>query len=844
MALAGCSRNHFRQQADRQSYHLIGSRQFDGRWMLPRRNVEPQPQSRMYVAAEQDCAAKPSDDPAAARYMNCLEGPTRGRSVGRYYSQIPTREDFENPQWLDHLPRNQEGLVELSQTVAIDLALINSRQYQDNFEAVYLTALGLTGNQFEFQSQWSGGVGIGYDATGADLGNQRTLSATANRLGFTRALAGGGQFATNLINGLVWNFGPGGLQAGSASLVSTFTQPLLRGAFRHVRLENLTQAERNLLYIVRDFASFRRQFYVDVSTSYLGLLTQVQAIRNTRTNVENLRQNLIEHEFYEQLQIVSQVQVDTVFQTYQNGRRSLLSSEQNLITVEDNFKFQIGLPSWVPIKFDESLLEPFNLVSNELTELQNEAQQLYEELVQFLPPEEAPREKMQFWYQRYLDLRSRTADYLPALEEELSRWEIRLASEIDPERLSVDDRLDRQQQESLAKTLRNRVEEFKNSLSLRKQADQAIESSIQKYLDSPQSESVTEVPLSENNLPFELPDRKIDDLRLEEVLAERQDSPAVVAWNALQVGLGDDLRGEIADLFVAQTQIRLFLIDIEAQPINEKAAINFAHSNRHDLMNRRGEVMDSFRRVEVAANALESDLTVSGGVALGSDPSRNNAFRIDSSANRYTLGLELDGPLNRLNERNAYRAAQVEYQRSTRNFIGEQDRVANEIRALLRQLELSRLNFQISRQQVVTATRQVEQAQIDLRQSRSAEANLTLILLQSLEGMLNAKNALISDWIGYRIQKMQLFVALELLYLDDQGQWINEIDGLRQLEGWEEIENRYFPEFKQFGILTELPATENSLELEQDPAENLPEPLPEPPLGPQPQPQEKIQPES
>ena len=50
------------------------------------------------------------------------------------------------------------------------------------------------------------------------------------------------------------------------------------------------------------------------------------------------------------------------------------------------------------------------------------------------------------------------------------------------------------------------------------------------------------------------------------------------------------------------------------------------------------------------------------------------------------------------------------------------DTIANEVRSSLRQIELRRLNFQIARQQLVAATRQVDQAQIALRGSFEANA--------------------------------------------------------------------------------------------------------------------------
>lgn len=781
----GCARSQYRRAADAEAYCLIESRQSDPRWQVPNRPVEPNRHSRMYLATERDCGPKPPDDIAANRYMrkpDCKDIP--------YYDQIATRSGVENPIWLDYLARNEKGEIELSQHLAIDLALIHSREYQTEFERVYLTALDLSGNRFEFDTQWFGGLGGGFSATGSDLGGDRILDLS-DRLGLGRNLAGGGQFATEILNGLSWNFGAGGVQSGSAAIVSTFTQPLLRGAFRHVRLENLTQAERDLLYQVRDFARFRRQFYVNLTENYLDLLTQAQAIRNTQTNVDNLNQNLVEHQFLFDLEFVSQVQVDQVYQEYQNGRRRLLTSQQQFITSQDEYKFNLGLPSWVNFEIDESLLQPFELVSPELVQLQEEAQELYESLVQFLPPKQrAPVETLKKSFHAYEHLRERVAEWLPVVENDLSRWSDRL-SNTDKTQLSEADRLDFEQQEQLAQRIEQTLLELREQLDGRETYNQDLLQKIVDYEQNPPQENMQE----EEQTLEEILQRydSLDDVTIDDILRERKDDVAVASWKALEDAIGTQLRQEIAELYVAQTQIKLFLIDIEPFSIDSETAITFAHQNRLDLMNSKANVMDAFRRVEVAADALESDLDVTGGVTIGSDDSSNSPFKFDSQNNRYSIGLQFDGPLNRLNERNTYRASQIAYQQASRDFIASKDSIANEVRQILRQLELNRLNFQIARQQVVSASRLVDQAQIDLRQSSEANSNLTIVLLGALEGMLDAKNSLIGNWVAYRIQKMRLFEALELLYLDENGVWINEQTGLEMLADYQSIDPEYFP---------------------------------------------------
>ena len=724
----------------------------------------------MGLPADLDCSPKPPDDPAAAPLMNFPDG----HRNTKYWSKIPTASQIESPVWLDHLPRGEDGQIRLTQELALDLALLHSRDYQTQFESVYLSALTLTGNEFEFATQWNGGIGTQYTATGSDLGGNRLLQTT-DRLGFGRRLAGGGQFATNVLNSFFWDFGTNSTGSNGV-FVTSFTQPLLRGAFRHVRLENLTQAERNLLYEVRDFARFRRRFFLDTSSSFLSLLTQVQSIRNAKVNIASLQLNLIEHQELRAMRMVSQIQVDQIFQEYQNGRLVLLAEEQNLAASLDQFKFQLGLPAWVPFEIDETLLNQFELVDPNLVDVQDQSQRLYEKLLQYTPTEKNRSEIIPYQvlvdsYQEYLKLHEQAAKLLPGITEELQKWQARLNA-IDQNKLTQSDQIDHKQQTELAGRIATTIGELETGFEKREQFDRELKKKIEMYNDKPSL-----VEHVRNN---------------QEEDAEEKPRPEIVAWRSLYTATGGPLREEISNLYIAQTQIRLFLIDIDKMEIDQKAAITFAHQNRLDQMNREAQVMDAFRKIEVAADALQSELNVTGQLGLGTDPSKNNAFRLDSSANTYRVGVQFDGPLNRLNERNVYRATQIAYQQASRNYVAGKDTIANEVRSSLRQIELRRLNFQIARQQLVAATRQVDQAQIALRTAIQSDTNLTRDLLQSLQGLLNAKNNLIFNWIDYKIAKIRLFTVLELLYLDDNGTWMNEDFSLTQLKDMISEAN-YFP---------------------------------------------------
>ena len=768
----GCSRSWHRERADADAYCLIGSRQIDPLWRIPDRTVEADPKSRLADSNCPDCGPKPLDDEAADQFTRC----PRARNNGRYYDQIPTDPVLDDLHWVQFLPRNEDGTVVLTQETVVQIALLHSRDFQTQVESLYLSGLSLSSQRFAFETQFFGTNGTVFNAFSDAPNAVRTLSTT-NELGFVRALAAGGQLTSSIANTFVWELGSNQFNMANGSLIVGLTQPLLRGAFRHVQLNGLTLAERGLLYDVRNFARFRRAFFQGVITSYLNLLIQIQAKRNTETNLESLLLSL--EEFSERLARgqISQQQFDQVFQNVQNGRIALLAVEQGLQNAFDSFKFQLGLPAWLEIELDESLLTPFELSDPALEKLQEDTQALYLDLTQTLPPEVPDRDSLVRVHKELIDLIEQAIELLPEIESDVKKWQGQLAA-TDKKPIPEDDRADIVQQKRLSKQVAALVDDLKTDLV------EDLDTAKKWDVDTPQAnrklsdlfftvnDYLAEVQEDDNREDGIEPDEDEDDDDDEAEMDE--DEKLVASWGQLTRMLGRRHRERLANMFVAQTQTRLFFIDVKRTDIQEMDAVQYALQNRLDLKNVRGQLTDAFRNVEVAADDLESDLNVSATAALGTD--NDNAFRFDSNANSYTVGVQFDGPLNRFNEANGYRASQIAFQASRRAVMETEDGITNGIRADLRALRISRLNFQIGRQQLISSIRQVDDAQIRLRTATDTpnDSSPTQDLLNALSGLLAAKNGLISNRIGHEIARIRLFVDLELLYLDEQGNWINQ----------------------------------------------------------------------
>jgi len=720
--------------ADRDAYGLINSRQSSPQWSIPKRTVEANPKSRLADSNCPDCGPLPPDDPTAAGYMR---QPYNSRKPVRYWDQRGSQASIENGEWEDALPRDETGAVKLDKQTAVDLALVHSRDFQTSVEQLYLSALQLSGERFEFEVNWFGGSDGAFVASGDGANAVRNLNQN-NNLGFMRDFASGGQFATELVNSFTWQLGGNGnSNFATGNLLFSLTQPLLRGAFRHVRTEALTQAERDLLYDVRDFARFRRTFYFGIVQQYLGLLNLTQTVRNDEENLVNVELNLEEHKVLFDLDLVSTVQVDQAFQVFQDGRLSLINSQRSLQTALDQFKFTLGLPARIEVTFDEELLKPFQLNSEALLGLQAKVDRLKKTLLEFVPPDQPPESFVSETYASIKQLAAELKKLKLEVDEEFERW----VEASKQEARGVDDteRIDYEQQFALQNRLAVLSKDLDKDIA---DADKVYEQSLTKM----------------------------------EIATDENDSAEVENWKRLEALIvkRSGLSERVGNLVLLQTQTRIFSIRLNPLKLEEETALRVALQRRLDLMNSKGAVTDAYRGVEIAADQLESDLSVSASADLGTD--NDNAFRFDSNANQYNLGINFDGPLNRFNERNGYRQAQINYQQQRRLYMATEDAIVNSVRSNLRNLRASRFSFQISRQQLITVARQVEEAKFNLRTATSGDSSLTQDLLQALQLERNTKNQLISSWIDYETSRIAVFVDLESLQLDEQGVWINEQD--------------------------------------------------------------------
>lgn len=266
----GCSRAHYRVQANREANALIEEKaNHVSRPPNTRLNIELDPRSRMYNPFDPDFQPMPLDDPASHLYMQCVDG-RRGYPM---WDAAGLTNTSENPGWWQYLPLNENGVLELNSENAVRIAMLQSPDYQQQLESLFLSALDVSSERFQFDTQFFGGAQTYYSTVGAGrTGNSSSqvgvggFSTGPRDFAMTRAFATGGNLVVGVANSIVWELSGPNSQSAVTVLDFAMLQPLLRNAGRDRVLERLTISERRLLANVRSFERYRRAFYVNITT--------------------------------------------------------------------------------------------------------------------------------------------------------------------------------------------------------------------------------------------------------------------------------------------------------------------------------------------------------------------------------------------------------------------------------------------------------------------------------------------------------------------------------------------------------------------------------------------------
>ncbi|MCA9140538.1 MAG: hypothetical protein KDB00_27390 [Planctomycetales bacterium] len=420
LSAAGCHRQFYRKQADQEVACLLQEKSSH----LARRSntdlgIQVDRRSRMYNPFDLDFQPMPMDDPASHRYMQCVDG-RRGYPM---WDAAGFTNMTENPDWWQFLPLDEDGVLILNADNAVRIALLHSPAYQRQLEQLYLSALDVSSERFQFDTQFFGGSGAFYNLQGG--GNNSQLGSGSNNARFSKAFSHGGSLVANVANSIVWEFSGANTQSATTVLDFTLLQPLLRQAGRDKVLTRLTLAERTLLANIRSFERFRRSFYLNITVGrslestvqrsggvfgvglqgftglgggfaglsggggggggggvaqaggFMGLLQDKLQIQNLQENIARLSENqlVLENTLIELLTTIPDDPEAIVRQRLQVAQQksALLNSQSQLVSRQaafqaslDTFMGNLGLPPYICARIDDPLLERLELIDRDL----------------------------------------------------------------------------------------------------------------------------------------------------------------------------------------------------------------------------------------------------------------------------------------------------------------------------------------------------------------------------------------------------------------------------------------------------------------------------------------------
>lgn len=764
---AGCHRRYYRLQADGEVNGLLDEKNSHlARPSSNRLRIDIDRRSRMFNPFDLDFQPMPLDDPASYRYLQCVDG-RRGYPL---WEAAGVTNTAENPDWWRFLPVNENGVLVLNGENAVRIALLHSPEYQAQLETLYLSALAVSTERFQFDTQFFGGAETLFTADGPRRNNGGDSSTTLavgpfsvgrRDLSLERRFATGADLVVGMANNIVWQLSGPDSQSASTVLDFSLVQPLLRGAGRDRVLEELTFSERALLANIRAFERFRRSFFLNITTGrplesrpgingpsinpsgnafsnaggFLGLLQTQLEIRNSEENIARLQESLgiLQDSLVETLTTIPDNTVQIVQDRLQveQTRSQLLAQQARLINQQanyqaslDRFLRDLGLPPYICVRLDDPILDRFELIDRVLRGRREELSRLRNNVgainISIL-------EKVSFEVDETTGLPKPNLEWTPEIAEAVAELRDRLQPLIEFDDALINNDVPRVRQD---------IEDFAEALPRRRDQNEALlelyrseENQICSLLNiSAIDQSVFQIGEldelgSQLGQRVEIVAEQLEGYRtqinsLYETLERyANEGPGVDDPQQVAQRLQDDvilpsqqLLSDLGDNVLAlqliQARARTESVLLPEIDLDPATALRIARRNRRDWANARADLVDNWRLIEFTADDLESTLDITFSGDVQNVGNNPSDLRLDTG--RLRVGLQWDAPITRLIERNNYRSVLIDYEQAKRRYYTFEDTIWQLLRGEIRQLRANKFNFELGRRALRVAASQIE----------------------------------------------------------------------------------------------------------------------------------------
>jgi hypothetical protein len=537
---------------------------------------------------------------------------------------------------------------------------------------------------------------------------------------------------------------------------------------------------------------------------FIGLLQDQLQIQNQEENVARLRDNLLrlEDTLRELLTTIpatqetiprQQLQVSQAQQALFSAQSQLLNAKAGYEQSLDSFKRTMGLPPYICIELKDPLLSQFQLISSDLKQRRNQTSAIRDAVgrVNFellgLSQEQQDPQTLQSY--RTITRTPEVANALTNLRGQLSP-----VAEVNRKLLEEDIPRIEGDLQRLIDSLPKRTQQLGQLQTAYEREKELICTLLPKPDLDTQLFSDTEIKALPNQLQSELNrlrdnftsyrdrisslDKEIADLSSPagNAATPKDDfqnirDKAILASQALIASLSEDVLA--LQLIEARARTEsIVLPDIELEP---RDAVEVARRNRRDWMNARASLVNSWRAIELVADELESflDVVFSGDI----QNSGSNPLSLNSATGRLRVGLQWDAPITRLQERNRYRQALIEYQQAKRSYYQFEDSIWALMRSILRTIRANQVNFELQRYSVRIAAQQIvlneDIRQINEALSQASGPTAARDTVSALQDLLNAQNTFLGVWVNYEVLRRTLDQELGTMQLDSEGLWVD-----------------------------------------------------------------------
>lgn len=310
--VAGCTRNQYAHQADKAAYSTIGSARKVALGESEPFDVTYQP-------------LMPSDDKSA-----------RSIHIGQKI-----------------IPMTGESPVVLTLAECLEIALRNSRDFQNRKETLYSSALAVANASREWNWALLTGSVTGEADTAYESKAGRTSSAEGSgELSLAKKFVHGGVLTLAATVNMATDFLGGKNSVIGSLLEANINQPLLRGAWRGFAYEDQYRLQRDFIFAVFDYERFTQTFAVDIATRYYDVLRQRDQLAVRQQSIASLEGTVSVTKIRVDGDEASQVELDEAKQNLLVSQIDYENQQREYWDRVDRFKIALGLPIVAAVKLD------------------------------------------------------------------------------------------------------------------------------------------------------------------------------------------------------------------------------------------------------------------------------------------------------------------------------------------------------------------------------------------------------------------------------------------------------------------------------------------------------------